>query len=115
MTLPADLSEQLAILERDIKKETKKKCLEMEKEFKTKLEEMQEFSTRRRFFIVFAHENFERKLFNNKDFYDICYDIELECNLIKNALENCGNKIIEVVPKSHYIKPGVGYAINEIL
>ena len=115
MTLPADLSEQLAILERDIKKETKKKCLEMEKEFKTKLEEMQEFSTRRRFFIVFAHENFERKLFNNKDFYDICYDIELECNLIKNALENCGNKIIEVVPKSHYIKPGADYAISEIL
>lgn len=115
LTLPADLSEQFDILEQDIKKETKKKCLEMEKEFRDKLKEMEMTSTRRRFFIVFAHENFERKMFGAKDFYDVCYEMEMESNLIKNALENCGNKIIEVIPKNPYIRPGADYAISEIL
>ena len=115
MTLPADLSEQLDILENDIKKENKKKCLEMEKEFKEKLVDMQNSSTRRRFFIVFAHENLERKMFQNNDFNKIYYDIETQSDLIKNALESCGNKIIEVVPKNPYIRAGADYAVSEIV
>lgn len=115
MTLPADLSEQLDILEKDIEVETKKKCLEMEREFKKRLEDMQENSSRRRFFIVFAYENLNKKMFQSPDFNQIYYDIETQSNLIRNALEACGNKIIEVVPKNPYIRAGGDYAVSEIV
>ena len=115
LSLPADLSNQLRILERDKELETVDKCAKMDDEFAERLLQIEKTGITRRFFIVFEYEKKNANILKKVTKDVIASEMDAMANTIKFAIESCGNEVIERTPKNKGIIPGGNYIESEIL
>ena len=114
VVLPSNLKEHIDILDKDIARETNRKCLRLDNEFKEKLIEKGNSSLSRRYFLSYEYESQENS-FKGHDFdsvYSYMKNIE---SAIRNALEYCGNSIIVKEPSDKRLKGSSFYEEAEIL
>lgn len=93
MTFPADLSNEIELLEKDIEQEEDDNCREIDLEYKQKLIDAQYYGIRRRFFISFEYEG-ANSILKKAELEDILYWMHNMSERIINALGRCTNEIV---------------------
>lgn len=114
VVLPSNLKEHIEILDHDMAKETNRKCLRLDNEFRGKLIEKGNSALSRRYFLSYEYES-QEKTFKGNDFekiYNYMKNIE---SAIKSALEYCGNSIIVKEPSDKRLKGASFYEEAEII
>lgn len=103
LTLPADLTEQKAVLEEKLSEETNQPLRKMAIEYKNVLETHERVSLRRRFFISFEYvRDYTTRTLPDIDV--IVDNLNEHAAIIENALNKCGNKVVY---------PINGYTVND--
>ncbi|MBQ1387023.1 MAG: hypothetical protein IIY75_09505, partial [Erysipelotrichales bacterium] len=94
LTLPSDINQTLNALKGDMDKETSENCYRMAEEYKEELVRSKRSSVTRRFFLSFQFED-PSSVFHNVTIDEVVRWMDNMTARIKNALESCGNEVID--------------------
>lgn len=93
MSIHTDLSHQINSLKANIASESDPNCKKMANESLQRLYEAQSYGITKRFFLSFQYD--KSSGFNNRTLPDIIHNIQNEAFYLKNALNGCGNEVVE--------------------
>lgn len=94
MTVPADLSVQVAKAQENIKEEFVENCRQMGEEYIEHLHETEEYGLTHRYFISYEYEPTNKSLTGEEKLQDINYQMARYKNLLSNGLGRCGNETV---------------------
>ena len=97
MSVPSDLSYQIAEIEKGVAEEENEQCRNMGLEYIQKLRDAQLYGVSRRFFISFPYTGRKGGL-DCKDPDDIVRSLNSDANRLVSSLSSCGNEIIRDHP-----------------
>ncbi len=98
MSVPSDLSYQIAQVESCLAKEENQQCKNMGEEYIQKLKDAQNYGVSRRFFISFPYTGRQGGL-DTKNLDEIIYSLSNEANRLTGSLNACGNEILKDYPQ----------------
>ena len=90
ISMPADLTKQIEIIDKSIEKEKNEECLHLIQEYKNSLKKTQDYNVERKFYLIFSGNNV-KKLKQN-ELNNILYKLDNTAKKMCNELNNMGNK-----------------------
>lgn len=93
MSIHSDLTKQINNLKENIDAEKDLNCKKMANESLQRLYEAQTYGITKRFFFSFSYD--KTISFNNRTLPEILYNINNEAFYLKNALNSCGNDVVD--------------------
>ena len=98
MSVPSDLSYQIAEVQKCVANEENERCRAMGQEYIDKLVEAQTYGVSRRFFISFPYTGRQGGL-DSRNLDDVVYAMNNDANRIASSLAGCGNEILRDYPQ----------------